>query len=217
MQATYLPAVDILSHAEAHFKEGTEITLESLQEMHGICRAAHMAFFPHKAVSEAGLSLLEGRLPKEPVSPSTPRDLLPGEVAKSPTASLGSLRSSFGKEFFSDLEQRAAKPGSNLNASSVESLGDWVSSVTPERFDKAANEVYRVQGDRFSAAELAAFSSVRKGELSSEAMALALKNLRDEKSDEGMFAHLVSAVHLSEIAKNAPVKKLGSPASGESR
>jgi len=48
-------------------------------------------------------------------------------------------------------------------------------------------------------------------------MAWALKNLRDEKSDDEMFAHLVSAVHLSEIAKNAPVMKLGSLASGASR
>lgn len=207
-----LPAIGVISLGKASFKEGAEITLESLQELHSVCRAAHMAFFSHAAVSEVGLSLLEKRLPRP-----SPRDLLPGEVEKAPAASLGSLRSSFGKEFFSDLEQGAAKPGSNLNASSVESLGDWVSSVTPERFDKAANEVYRVQGDRFSAAELAAFSSVRRGEISSEAMALALKNLRDEQSDEGMFAHLVSAVHLSEIAKNAPVKKPGSPASGPPR
>lgn len=205
-----LPAMGVLSLGEASFKEGAEITLESLQELHSVCRAAHMAFFPHAAVSEVGLSLLEKRLPKPP-----PRDLLPGEVEKAPAASLGSLRASYGKEFFSELEQRAVKPGSNLNFSSVQNLGDWVSSVTPERFDKAANEVYRTQGDRFSVTELTAFESVRKGELSSGAMELALKNLHGEKGDEEMFAHLVRASHLATVAKNAPSKKGSAPSALE--
>lgn len=209
-----LPAMGMISLGEASFKEGTEITLESLQELHSVCRAAHMAFFPHAAVSEVGLSLLEKRLPK----PSSSRDLLPGEVGKAPVAALGSLRASYGKEFFSELEQKAVKPGSNLNFSSVQTLGDWVSSVTPERFDKAANEVYRTRGDRFSATELAAFESVRKGEFSSDAMERALKDLGDgEKSDEEMFAHLVGASHLAAVAKNAPAKKKPASPASESK